>query len=54
MTTRSTSPFPQIRVSRETYDKLRALKFRLEGERQEELSMDDVIKALLAKYGDSK
>jgi|GEM_PF-6001507 len=31
------SPYPQIRVSRETYDKLRKLKFKLECDTFEEL-----------------
>jgi hypothetical protein len=40
--------FPQVRVSKETYSELKKLKFKLESEKQEDLSYDDVIKFLLS------
>jgi hypothetical protein len=48
MVTPSTS-FPQIRVSKSTYFELKKLKFRLEAEKQEDMSYDDVVKFLLSK-----
>jgi hypothetical protein len=48
MNTQSSS-FPQIRVSRETYLALKKLKFKLEAEKLEDMSYDDVIKFLLSK-----
>jgi len=43
------SKFPQVRVDRETYEKLRKLKFKLEVE-----TMDEVISWLLNNESEKK
>ena len=43
------SKYPQVRVDKETYEKLRKLKFKLEVE-----TMDEVISWLLENGGEAK